>query len=158
MASAMRLRTSSFVHQIHVGPDSVLLVHAISQLRLKVDDELGRLMAYFAEWREFPAAFAEISKFMPYPDEILAGSINALRERDLLTEKSADEERAEVAKKLSPTLGRDPAELLDRYRRELKEGTRDYWSIKTAQKVQDVGNAKPRRDLIRFGHCDVHME
>ncbi len=104
----MRLRKSGFVHQIHVGRDSILLIHAISQLRLKVDDELGRLMIYFSEWREFPAAFAEIAKFMPYDDQVLAGSIDALRQRGLLTDKDADAELAEVVQKLSPTLGRDP--------------------------------------------------
>ena len=115
---AIRLRKSSFVHQIDVGPNSVLLVHAISQLRLKVDDELGRLMIYFAEWREFPAAFAEIAKLVPYDDQILAGTVNALRERGLLTDKSAEEELTEIATKLGPTHGRDPEQLLDRHRRE----------------------------------------
>lgn len=158
MAVAMRLRKSGFVHQIHVGRDSVLLVHAISQLRLKVDDELGKLMTYFAQWREFPAAFAEIAKFMPHDVQVLAGSIDALRQRGLLTDKDSDAELAEVVQKLSPTLGRDPTELLDRYRRELKEGTRDYWTVKASQGVQDVGSAKPRIDLILFGDCDVHME
>jgi FkbH-like protein len=158
MALAMRLRKSSFVHQIHVGRDSVLLLHAISQLRLKVDDELGKLMAYFSEWREFPAAFAEIAKFMPHDVQVLAGSIDALHQRGLLTDKDPDAELAEVVQKLSPTLGRDPTELLDRYRRELKEGTRDYWTVKASQGVQDVSSAKPRIDLILFGDCDVHME
>jgi FkbH-like protein len=155
---AIRLRKSSFVHQINVGPNSVLLVHAISQLRLKVDDELGRLMIYFAEWREFPAAFAEIAKLLPYDDQILAGTVNALRERGLLTDKSAEEELTEIATRLGPTHGRDPEELLDRYRRELKEGTRDYWTVKTSQTIQDIGTTKPRLDLILFGDCDVHME
>jgi FkbH-like protein len=155
---AIRLRKSSFVHQIDVGPNSVLLVHAISQLRLKVDDELGRLMIYFAEWREFPAAFAEIAKLVPYDDQILAGTVSALRERGLLTDKSAEEELTEITTRLGPTHGRDPEQLLDRHRRELKEGTRDYWTVKTSQTIQDVGTTKPRLDLILFGDCDVHME
>ena len=158
MAVAMRLRKSSFVHQIHVGRDSVLLLHAISQLRLKVDDELGKLMTYLSEWREFPAAFADIAEFMPYDVRAVAGSIDALLQRGLLTDKDAEKELEEVVQKLSPTLGRDPAELLDRYRRELKEGTRDYWAVKTSRRVQDVGQTKPRIDLILFGDCDVHME
>jgi FkbH-like protein len=154
----MRLRKSSFVHQIEVGPNSVLLVHAISQLKLKVDDELGRLMRYFSEWREFPDAFAELAKLLPYDEQVQAGVIGALRERDLLTEKSPEEELAAVAARLGPTHGRDPEELLDRYRRELKEGTRDYWTVKAAQTIEDVCNTRPRFDLIVFGDCDVHME
>jgi len=154
----MRLRKSSFVHQIEVGPNSVLLVHAISQQKLKVDDELARLMTHFLEWREFPGAFAEIRKLLPYDDQIIAGTIGALHERDFLTAKSEQEELAAVAVKLGPTHGRDPEELLDRYRRELKEGTRDYWSVRSPQTMREVGSARPRLDLILFGDCDVHME
>lgn len=154
----MRLRKSSFVHQIHVAENSVLLVHAISQLRLKVDDELAGLMIYFGEWREFPQAFAEIAKLLPYDDQILAGTVSALHERGLLTDKSAEEELAEIASKLGSTIGRDPEEMLDRYRREMKEGTRDYWTVKASQKISDIGSERPRLDLILFGDCDVHME
>jgi FkbH-like protein len=154
----MRLRKSSFVHQITVGSNGVLLVHAISQQKLKVDDELARLMTYFSEGREFPAAFAEVRKLLPYDDQIIAGTISALHERDFLTEKSEEEELAAVAERLGPTHGRDPEELLDRYRRELKEGTPDYWSVRSPQTISDVGCAKPRLDLILFGDCDVHME
>jgi len=154
----MRLRKSSFVHQIDVGPNSVLLIHAISQLKLKVDDELGRLMRYFSQSREFPQAFPEVKALLPYDDEIVAKTVNALRERDLLTEQNEAEELAAVAARLGPTHGRDPEELLDRYRRELKEGTRDYWSVTSSQTVQAFGSARPRLDLILLGDCDVHME
>jgi FkbH-like protein len=154
----MRLRRSCFVHQIAVGSNSVLLVHAVSQLRMKVDDELGRLMDFFSEWREFPAAFAEIRTLLPYEDQILAATVSALHERGLLTDRGADEELAAVAQKLVPTQGRDPEELLDRYRRELREGTKDYWTVKASQTIHHVGHSKPRLDLILFGDCDVHME
>src|SRR5262249_53981329 len=82
----------------------------------------------------------------------------ALRERNLLTEESAEEELAAVAARLGPTHGRDPEELLDRYRRELKEGTRDYWTVKAAQTIQEMSSTRPRLDLILLGDCDVHME
>jgi hypothetical protein len=154
----MRLRRSSFVHQIEVGSNSVLLIHAISQLRMKVDDELGRLMSFFSDWREFPSAFAEIRTLLPYDDQIVAGTVSALHERGLLTDKSAEEELAAIAQKLKSTHGRDPEELLDRYRRELKEGTKDYWTVKASQTIRQVGHNKPRLDLILFGDCDVHME
>jgi FkbH-like protein len=154
----MRLRKSSFVHQIEVGPNSVLLIHAISQLRMKVDDELGRLMSFFSEWREFPAAFAEVRTLLPYDDQVLAGTIGALHERGLLTDMGVDQEFAAIAQKLKSTQGRDPEELLDRYRRELKEGTKDYWTVKASRTIQHVGHSRPRLDLILFGDCDVHME
>jgi FkbH-like protein len=144
----MRLRRSSFVHQIEVGSNSVLLIHAISQLRMKVDDELARLMSFFSDWREFPSAFAEIRTLLPYDDEVLARTVSALHERGLLTDKSAEEELAAIAQKLKSTQGRDPEELLERYRRELKEGTKDYWTVKASQTIQQVGHNKPRLDLI----------
>jgi FkbH-like protein len=154
----VRLRKSSFAHQIRVAPNSVLLIHAISQLRLKVDDELARLMTYFSEWREFPAAFAEIASLLPYEKQILAATVSALHERKLLTEKSVDEELAETELRFAPTHGRNPEDLLDRYRRELKEGTKDYWTVKAPQTISGVGTVKPRLDLILLGDCDVHME
>jgi FkbH-like protein len=154
----MRLRKSSFVHQIPVGPNNVLLVHAISGQKLKVDDELARLMTYLSEWREFPGALGEIAKLLPYDERVQAGVIGALRERDLLTEQSPEEELAAVADRLGPTHGRDPEELLDRYRRELKEGARDCWTVGAAQTIRDIGGARPRLDLIVIGDCDVHME
>ena len=115
-------------------------------------------MNYFSQWREFPHAFAEIRKLLPYEDEIIAGTINALRERELLTDKSAEEELAEIARKLGPTFGRDPEGLLDRYRRELKEGTNDYWAVATSQAAVGIGRERPRLDLILLGDCDIHME
>src|ERR1700760_4684849 len=154
----MRLRRSSFVHQIAVGPHNVLLVHAISGQKLKVDGELARLMTYFSEWREFPGAFAEIAKLLPYDERVQAGVIGALRDRDLLTEKSPEEELAAVADRLGASHGRDPEEMLDRYRRELKEGARDYWTVGAAQTGRDFGSDRPRLDLIVLGDCDVHME
>src|ERR1700722_2577178 len=154
----MRLRTSSFAHQIPTGANSVLLVHAISQLRLKVDAEVGKLVQFFTETREVPAAYAEISKIIPYDANTIAVSVKALLDRGFLTEKTAEEETAEIAAKLGPTYGRDPAELLDKYRREMKEGARDYWTAGTAQKLKDLGGEKPRLDLVLFGDCDVHME
>lgn len=154
----MRLRKSGFVHEIPIGTDSVLLVHAISQLKLKVDAELGRLMNYFAQWREFPAAFSEIADLLPYDDNVLAGTVSALLERGLLTQQSLEEEMAAVSSRLAPTHGRDPEELLERYRRELKEGTRDYWSVRRSQTIGELGASMRRLDVILLGDCDVHME
>ena len=45
----MPLRLSRFVHLLPVGEDRVLVINAVSQLRLVVDKELGDLLALFAE-------------------------------------------------------------------------------------------------------------
>ena len=53
-ARPMRLRRSSFVHKIPVGPDRVLLVHAISHLRFLANDEIARVFDFFETPRTLP--------------------------------------------------------------------------------------------------------
>ena len=43
----MTLRLSRFVHLLPVGEDRVLVLHAVNQLRLVVDGELGELIGLF---------------------------------------------------------------------------------------------------------------
>jgi hypothetical protein len=43
----MILRKLRFVHQLPVGPDRVLLVHAVSHLRLPVDGAVAKLVQHF---------------------------------------------------------------------------------------------------------------
>ncbi|MDR3424253.1 MAG: HAD-IIIC family phosphatase [Alphaproteobacteria bacterium] len=154
----MRLRKSSFVHQIPVGAGGALLLHAVSQLRLKVDAEVDRLMVYFAQERDLPDAYAEISALIPYDEKALSACIKTLIERGFLTEKSVEEELADIAGKLGQTYGRDPAALLDRYRREAAEGSKPYWAVGNAQGLKELSGENKRLDVILFGDCDVHME
>jgi FkbH-like protein len=76
----------------------------------------------------------------------------------VLDERSPEEELAEIAAKLSATHGRDPIELLERYRRELKDGSAPYWAAGTAQGLSDLGATRRRLDVILYGECDIHME
>jgi FkbH-like protein len=154
----MRLRRSSFVHHIPVGPHGVLLLHAVSQVRLKVDTEVDTLVQYFSEWQVLPDAYAEISRCCPYDQTTLATCVKALIDRGFLTEKSADVELADLESKLGATYGRDPVELLDHYRRQLKEGSKPYWTAVTTQHLRDLGRPKQRFDVVLLGDCDVHME
>jgi FkbH-like protein len=154
----MILRKSRFVHQLPVGPDRVLLVHAISHLRLPVDGAVARLVECFEQPRVMPADVDALSKLMGCDRAILEGCVNTLLERGVLTERSPEEELADIAAALSPTHGRDPVELLERYRRELKEGAAPYWAAGTAQGLADFGGAKKRLDVILLGECDIHME
>ena len=50
----MILRRSRFVHQLPVGKDRSLIVHAISHMRLPADNDISRLVDYFAEPRRIP--------------------------------------------------------------------------------------------------------
>lgn len=142
----MILRLSSFVHLVPVGQDRVLVIHALSHLRMTVDRELAQMIGFFATPREMaddgdgPPAFA------------------ALRERGILTEKSVEAELADVADELGAHHGRDPAELLEKFRREAKEGGESYWAAGSALSQTDLAPAKARLDIVLLGDCDVHME
>ncbi len=154
----MVLRRSRFIHQLCVGTDRFLIVHAIRNMRLPVDREISILIDYFAEPRRIPQDCDGISALIPYSREVIAGSIAGLLERDILTEKTPEEESAAIGKELSATHGRDPAEMLERYRREVKEGVQSGWAAGAAYKVADLGGAGKRVDVLLFGDCDIQME
>ena len=154
----MVLRRSRFIHQLCVGTDRFLIVHAIRNMRLPVDREISILIDYFAEPRRIPQDCEGISALIPYSREVIAGSIAGLLERDILTEKTPEEESAAIGKELSATHGRDPAEMLERYRREVKEGVQSGWAAGAAYKVADLGGEGKRVDVLLFGDCDIQME
>jgi FkbH-like protein len=154
----MMLRKSRFVHQLPVGADRVLLVHAISHLRLPVDRAVARLVEQFERPRELSADSDELAKLMGCDRAALEGCVATLVKRGVLTERSPEEELAEIADELSATHGRDPLELLERYRRELKEGSAPYWAAGTSQGLADLGATGKRLDVILYGECDIHME
>ncbi|HEY2137379.1 MAG TPA: hypothetical protein VGH49_15915, partial [Xanthobacteraceae bacterium] len=154
----MNLRKSSFVHQLPLGADRVLVVHAVSQLRLTVDGAVNAVLDYFSQPRAWPGPDDSLGARVPYDRAALAGCVDSLVERGLLTEKSPDEELAEISAGLGATYGRDPLALLDQYRRSLKEGTESYWSAGTTQGLGDLAGGRRRVDVVLFGDCDIQME
>ncbi|HEX3406683.1 MAG TPA: HAD-IIIC family phosphatase [Caulobacteraceae bacterium] len=154
----MRLRSSSFVHKIPVGPDRVLLVHAISHLRFLANDEIARVFDFFAEPRTLPDEALPLMDALGCDRDALARCIGALMERGVLTEQDPAAEAAQFGALMSASYGRDPRELLERYRRETQEGGLDYWATGAASALADFAEPKARIDAILFGDCDVHME
>jgi len=154
----MNLRKSCFVHQIPVGAGRVLLVHAMSQSRLTVDADVNRIVDFFSVASVSAGGTDALAHTLRCDREALEGMIAELSERGILTEKSPDEEVAAFGTKLSATYGRDPAELLERYRNANKEGMAPYWSVGAARGLADIQGEKRRIDLIVFGDCDVQME
>jgi FkbH-like protein len=154
----MVLRRSSFIHKLPVGPDRFLLVHAIRNMRLPVDRETSVLIDYFGEPRRIPDDCGPIGQLIPYSRDVIAGSIAGLAEREILTEKTPEEELAAAGAGLSATHGRDPAEMLERYRREVKEGVASGWSAGASYGVEDLRGAGKRVDVLLFGDCDIQME
>jgi FkbH-like protein len=141
----MILRLSRFVHLLPVGDDRVLVIHAVSHLRLVVDRQLAEMIGFFAEPRELAESAGP-------------GAFTALIERGILTDKTPEEELAVVTAELGAYHGRDPAEMLERFRRAAKEGGETYWAAGAALGAADVADGGRRFDLILFGDCDVHME
>jgi FkbH-like protein len=154
----MVLRRSRFIHQLCVGKDRYLIVHALRNMRLPVDREVSTMIDYFAEPRRIPQDCEGIGKLIPYTRDVIAGSIAGLVERDILTEKTAEEELAAAGEALSATHGRDPAEMLERYQREVREGVNPGWAAGAAYKMSDLGGALKRVEVLLFGDCDIQME
>jgi FkbH-like protein len=154
----MILRKSRFVHHLPVGADRVLLVHAVSHLRLAVDAAVAQLVEHFERPRSLPEEGDDLAGLMGCDRAVLEGCVATLVERGVLTERSPEEELADIAARLSDTHGRDPVALLERYRRELKEGSAPYWAAGTAHGLGDLGGANKRLDVILYGECDIHME
>jgi len=162
MMAGMILQKSRFVHQLPIGPNRVLLIHAVNHLRLAVEREVSEVIDFFAEKRQWPDDYPALAKRVAHDQASLAGFIGTLVERGFLVENGADDEVAQTIAKLGATHGRDPGELLDRYRRELKEGAQSYWSAGTARTIKDLGGdldaPKRRLDVLLFGDCDIQME
>ena len=155
----MQIRKSTYVHLTPLDAERVLIVHAISQLRLVVDHQVGQILDWFQAPREMPGEIGELVRATGQDPDALAGALAALMERGILTGKGPDEEAAEVAEKLAALHGRDPGEALDRLRREAKEGAESYWAVSHARGVDDLGRPMRHKvEVLLFGDCELQME
>ncbi|HZZ30673.1 MAG TPA: HAD-IIIC family phosphatase [Phenylobacterium sp.] len=155
----MLIRRSTYVHLTPLAEDRVLIVHAMSHLRLVVDAEVAGIVTWFETPRDMPGDLAELLKGLTIDADTLAGCLASLMERDVLTADDAAAEAAGVAAKLVELHGRDPGEALDQLRRRAGEGSNPYWSVTAALGADDLGGAKTHRwDVLLFGDCDLQME
>jgi FkbH-like protein len=154
----MLLRRSQFAHVVSLGDGRVLILHGITQLRLAVDAEVRRLLDCFDQPRSLPEDFAELSRFVGYDVHTLAGCVAALLERGFLSDKNPEEEAAEIALQLSETTGRDPGDMLDRFRREHVEGAQAYWAASATRGLEDLATPRRRLDVALLADCDLQME
>jgi len=161
----MILRRSRFIHQLPVGNDRSLIVHAISQMRLPANGEISALLEYFAEPRRIPedceammALFPDARDKLTNLRDVVERTVLDLLARHILTEKTPEEELATVGAELAPRHGRDPAEILERYQRSLKEGAASYWAVGASYGLNDFGAGGETLDVILLGDCDIQME
>jgi len=134
------------VHLAPVGEDRVLVIHAVTHLRLAVDGDLAKMISLFGEPQE-------VSE-----DVFGEGAFAPLIERGILTDLTPEAEMAALSAELSAVHGRDPAVLLERLRRQAREGGEPYWAAHEALTINDVKTALPRMDVVLFGDCDIQME
>ena len=156
----MLVRRSAYAHLSRLGGGRVLALHAITGLRLVVDEEVAAILDWFADSpRDMPGDLAALPVGRGFDPDTLAGCLAALMERGLLTDKDAQAEADETAATLNALHGRDPGEALDQLRRARKDGAHAYWSVTQAQGTADL--ARPMRwrlDVLLFGDCDLQME
>jgi FkbH-like protein len=154
----MLLRRSAFAHVLKLAPGRALLIHAVSQMRLAVDDSAAALLDAFATPRDLPADFAALAEQFGQEPGTLAGAVAALWERGFLTECDPLSEAAAFAHDLAQTGARDPAAQLDKYRLARREGAQDYWAASATRKLGDLAAKGRRLDVALIGDCDVQME
>jgi FkbH-like protein len=155
----MLIRRSSYIHLTPLDAQKVLVVHAISQLRLVVEPDVAAIIAWFDTPRDMPGEMGVLSALHQFEGDVLAGCLATLMEHGVLTDKDPAAEAAEVAARLSELHGRDPGEALDRLRREARRGGEPYWSVAQALGADDLGRPKGRQwDVLLFGDCELQME
>ncbi|MBS0331957.1 MAG: hypothetical protein JSS35_04265, partial [Proteobacteria bacterium] len=148
----MLIRRSTYVHLTPLAEDRVLIVHAMTHLRLTVDAEVAGIVAWFAEPRDMPGDLAQLRETLTIDPDTLAGCLASLMERGVLTDLDPAGEAAAVAEKLNDLHGRDPGEALDQLRRQEGEGANPYWSVTSSLGADDLGGPKAHRwDVLLFG-------
>ncbi len=160
----MLVRRSRYLHLTRVGAGRVLAVHAMSQLRLVVDEQVAAILDAFIEPRDMPAELADMPACRGVDPEVLAGCLATLMERGLLTDEDPADEEAQMAAALADLHGRDAAEpdigeALDALRRRSKDGADAYWSVTEAQGAAMLARPlRHRLDVLLFGDCELQME
>jgi FkbH-like protein len=153
----MILRVSQFLHLIPLGDQRTLLIHAVKDHRLTIDGDVSAIVGFFNQPRLMPDAMAELLTLINFDQQTVLNFLVQLMEQEILTDKSPEEELAQARDNLGAFHGRDPAELLEQYRRRVKEGTNHYWSVGQARGLADFGSGR-RLDIVLLGDCELQME
>ncbi|HBK04764.1 MAG TPA: hypothetical protein DDZ81_02750 [Acetobacteraceae bacterium] len=156
--SQVTLRRSRYAHLIDLPDGSALAIHAVSQARLKISCEVAELLRFFDEPTPFKTALSQLAAILGADQEPIRTCLGELTDRGLLTEQDPETEAAETALGLAETQGRDPVEILDKYRRTRMEGAHPYWSVAAPRTVADSRAFRHRIDILLLGDCDLQME
>ena len=152
------LRRSGFVHLLDLGPTRVLAVHAITQTRMTVTHPVARLIRFFDEPHSLEIALSQLASELESDSETIRKCAAMLLDRGILTDRTSEEETADTVGSFADTIGRDPAALLDLYRRAHMEGAHSYWSVEAPHALDDAQRLHRRIDVLLLGDCDIQME
>ena len=162
----MLLRRSRFIHQLPVGKDRTLIVHAISHMRLPADRDIGALVDHFAEPRRIPedcdamtALFPDARDAKAELRDIVERTVLELQSRQILTEQTPEEELAAVGAELAEKHGRDPGRAARTLPPRAAGGRRSPTGRSAAPTGSPISAAAGQRvDVLLFGDCDMQME
>ncbi len=152
------LRISRYVHLIDLPNGSTVAIHAVSQTRLKLDGAVAGLLRFFGEPSRLNIAVSRMATILGAGEEAVRACIADLNERGLLTKHDPQAEAAAMAHALADGPGRDPGDILDRYRRTRMEGAHPYWAVEAPRALTDAGPIRHRTDILLLGDCDLQME
>jgi FkbH-like protein len=152
------LRQSGFVHLLDLGPTRVLAMHAVTQMHLTVTPSVAHLIRFFAEPHALEAALPHLEAALDADATTIGACATALLDRGILTTRTHAEETVDAINALADAHGRDPADLLDQYRRKQMEGAHPYWSVEAPHALEEANHLHRRIDILLLGDCDVQME
>ncbi len=153
----MILRRPGFVHLIDLGA-STLALHAVTQMRVTVTQDVARLMRWFDQPAALDDAVPRLAELLGADELTVRTCAQLLLERGLLTDQTEPAELRAMTQALTETHGRDPAAQLDHYRRGLMEGAHPYWAVEAPHTLDEAVRLHRRIDVLLLGDCDVQME
>jgi FkbH-like protein len=152
------LRRSGFVHLLDLGPSRVLAVHALSQMRITITPAVARLIRFLDEPQVLETALPQLQTALGADAATIQACVASLLDRGILTNRTGTDETVDAINALADTHGRDPADLLDQYRRKQMEGPHPYWSVEAPHSLADPHRLHRRLDILLLGDCDLQME
>ena len=151
----MILHRSKFIHLLELAPNSVLVIHAVTQMRISITREVEALIKWFDEPQDLEASVPALAARFGADEATVRTCLETLIDRAILTEQPPAAELAALANELR---GRDPEAILDHYRRARMEGSHPYWAVRTSHTLTQATTLSRRLDVLLLGDCDLQME
>ncbi len=153
----MILRRSGYAHLIALDGAAMLAIHAVTQMRVTVAEQVGRLIQAFDHPSDLDRSAPLLAASLGSTPETIRACALLLRDRGILTDLSPDQERQATTDLLTAD-ARDPIAALDRHRRSRLEGAHPYWAVEAPHNLAEAAGFRHRRDVLLLGDCDVQME